>query len=426
MKVWKDITSIHSVGRCLDGQPTSVEDVNDFLQFCTELIYSDQNSVTTHGPNYMALHTQGVCQTIVNEISESNFISVYEYPDKDIIIKRGGLASDRLIEHFQSNFPILNPEAFSQVDGNHFPTAYIEKLKPTIEIIKAVLIRGEDNSSYRNEILTSLDDDEFNFSLFVLLNDYDLIELLRTSFSASCWSDSNICSLIASCRVLINQVMSHSEKYLYAPSYIRAIHNQNLLQVKYDNVRKQYEHFNNTVDKNLSGFPKADLDIPSAIKYFLLSGESVSFQSILEKALKARSELSWVREEILSDLNDVIFSEDCPDAYVKLNKKLSYCANDIVNVYKKQGSKYGALENISNAMTMNSSAADESTGISIKGAILKEGGDFIRQMKFNKNQTILTHILNSKTSGTSDEIQRRIGRLYRESINRQKSRKLFV
>ncbi|TPA32200.1 hypothetical protein [Vibrio parahaemolyticus] len=405
MKIWKDITSFHAIGRCIDQKARSREDVCDFLQFCTELIYCDSVQVTTHGPAYMAEITKSIRQKLIEQFSvPADFINLYSYPREEEIKTNGAIIGDKVYKHLYNND--LNPIDYQPIHKDQFPTGYAgKKIQPTIDIIRDVVVGGQSVSSYSRELNDSLKDDTYNYSLFVLLNKPEVVEKLKYSFGKHEWQDHNIEALLANCKVIINQTLSSQQELIYAPSYLRSQSNRMLLNENLNRINRWSNDFEADLKNRLDFGISSDLNVPSAIKMFLLSGE-LSIQGVLDKALEARFKLVWLRTEVLTKVNTALYSKD-DAAIANLMKELKRCENEILYNFELVSRGGGVFDKIVSALTVELSG-----GMAVNLQGIRNAVTAVKTMLSDRDYTLATHLISTMKRNDSIDLESKIMDLF--------------
>lgn len=309
MDVWKDITSFQAIGRSINSTVINKSDIYDFLQFCTELVYCDNVYVSLHGPAYMAEKTKQIRNTLIKFGIEEDFVELYEFNNLETI--KNTLSDIGMDMHFHIENIKIDKNRFSDTHEAQFPESYKNKLKPTTDILKKVLLKNRNPDRFKDEIEESLKDDKYNVALYTLLKDDFLIEELRKSMKNQFWNNQQLLGLVASTRVSINQTISKKNNLIYAPSFLRSQKNREFtMKTANDKILTQYlKKYEKELFDSSNSFLSTDIRIPSAIKVFLLEG-SDSPLKVLNKAINARRELAWLRNKILGDLNSIFYSNE--------------------------------------------------------------------------------------------------------------------
>lgn len=326
MKHYRDITSFHSIGKVLDGKPEHQNNVVDFLNFLSQVVFCDQISVSVLGPKAITGGTLDVINKLEMLGIPKNLIDRYSYPESgDRILQRSRI-SKKLMHEWLINFPILGK-------GNKecFPPGYYEMLDNTVDIFSDSLLSNQSSSYFQTEITESLNDDNISYMVGLMLSDPNLVEVIRYNFKHQNVGKEQIYDFIAMSRNKYNLLLSEDLSLAFTPSASRALNNQDTAYSFMDTYQKALNQDPREEMKKLRLTGKEyQLPIPSAL-HLLLSKNTTSVNQLIDRALEAREKLSWYRKEILTNFNELRFSNNIEDQ-IKLSNLLDSTYNDVSSV----------------------------------------------------------------------------------------------
>lgn len=407
MEVWKDITSFQAIDRFLTGSIINKSDIYDFMQFCTELIYCDNIFVSLHGPKEMANRTKSIRDKLVSFGVDKDFIKLFEFDNTKMI--KQTLSNIGVDMHFHIENIKIDRAKLSDTHDAQFPEAYIDKLKPTTDILKKVLVKNKNRDNFKEEIKESLKDDKYNIALYTLLKDDFLVEELRRSMKNQFWNNQHLLGLVASTRVSINQTISKKNNLFYSPAYLRSLKNRDFTS-KTENTKILLKYLNK-YEKNIfdsdDSFMSTDIGLPSAIKLFLMNGNDSPLK-ILDKAINTRNELNWLRTTILSDVNNIYYENEDLNKFNTLQNELKKCTKEILYSLGTKATTHETLKsNMSIVMNMSSSL------------LLGPTKDMDKMIKFHSNRKdyiLISDILNCARKNDKDFFNAKIHDLYLKNM----------
>jgi len=417
MKIWKDITSLHSIGRCLTGKNIEKNDIINYLQFCSELIYCSEAMVSIHGYESIRKETEETCTQLKKLGVPDDFFRLVKYNDEtlkdqlEVISYKVQDITARLESIFSTN---LSQEST-------FPSDYIHKLSPSIYILNSVLFNKVSVKNYKKEIEESLLDEKYSLGIYPLLNNNHLVEDLQRKIKKEPNTNEYI-TLLADMRVALNQEFATSRNSFYAPAYVRSLNNRHLINDNLTALKNIQSKFQQEVHSALNFDFSLDLDVPSAIKYLLLD-ESLSFEGILTKSLELRDSIPWLRNKFLPKFQNFAF-KSAPDDYYSILKELSLCREDIVSSFNKSGNGiFQFVDESINAM----SVSHKGYSFSVKGQVAKRLLGKVRKLITGQDYTLATHILSIQASKTQDDLNSKINCLYIKTLNsKPKDKKQYL
>jgi len=333
MEHFRDITSFHSIGRVLIRDPEKPSDVVDLLNFLSQVIFCDSVSVSVLGPKEITEGTLDVINKLEAMGVPEGFIKRYSYPDEtERKLQRNRISSQLAIEWVDA-FPTLR-----QGDKLNFPPGYYEMLEGTVDILSDALLTDTPISRYAGEIEDSLKDDQISYMVGLMLSNPNLTELIKTNFQKQSVSRAQLYDFIAIARNKYNLLLSEDLKLAFTPTTTRALKNKqtahSLMKTYRSNLDKDPRIEMETL--KLSG-KEYQLSIPSAM-HLLLSHKATSPEELIAKACKLREDLSWYREEVLTDFNRLNFSDSVQDK-IQLNSQLEDAFEDVAGILASRNSK---------------------------------------------------------------------------------------
>ncbi|QCC85806.1 hypothetical protein DDIC_07950 [Desulfovibrio desulfuricans] len=409
MEIWKDITSFHSVGRCVEKRALSESDVRDFLQFCTELVYCDKIHVSLHGPEYMSEKTRSISNKLIRLGVSKEFICLYSYPEINSIKTTCSEISKGLLPYIE--LMDLSPDVFCPAHDAVFPDNYVERLSDTISIFKEVILCGKNTGDYSSSIEESLNDDKLNIILYILLNDERIRQLLQCKMGSQNWTDENILCLIANFRVALNQALSSQQELIYAPSYARALNNRTSLKNYVKILNRWLDSFATDIKSKLDCHLMSDLSVPSVVKFYLLT-DDLQPEKVISLALDMRNSLDWLRKTILCNINSILFDQKDENSFFEMQNELKKCEREIISSI--------GHNNIAHEVC-SAFSIDSGLNFSLSGAAIKCGSIALKKIFTNANYSLFTRLAKVACVADKEELDLKIRMLYNNCSSKKYS-----
>ncbi|TKB58489.1 hypothetical protein [Ferrimonas aestuarii] len=404
MEHFRDITSFHSIGRVIDGRPKSLNDVVDYLNFLSQIIFCDTVSVSVLGPKEITDGTLDVVNKLIAMGVPPEFVSKYSYPEQSERILQRNRISNNLMHEWHVCFPMLE-----SAKKEEFPKGYFEMLSGTVDIFKDVFIEGKPVSNYKSEIISSLDDDEYSYMIGLMFSNENLVNIIRKNFKERNIQDEHLYDFISKSRNKYNLLLSEDLKLAFTPTAARMLKNTETAHTLIDSYKEKMKVDPKQEMESLKVTGKQyEISIPSAI-HMLLSQNSTSARALMDKALKTREALGWYRKEVLSDYNTLRFSGN-PEDEIKLSNLLNASYRDITSILS-------ANQGISKSSVFGYFSVDLSSFSSMTGSgkMLVSFLQWVRSKAIfsrNKESYLLTQELIYYMSKSEHEYQVAIQKLY--------------
>ncbi|MCW8329857.1 hypothetical protein MD588_13670 [Photobacterium sp. SDRW27] len=404
MKHYRDITSFHSIGKAISNKPESTKNVVDLLNFLSQVIFCDKVAVSVLGPKEITNGTIEVIDKLASLGLPVDLIERYSYPSGHERILQRNRISDQLKYDWLNHFPTLG-----KASRDSFPPGYYDMLNNTVEIFSDTLLSNTSASRYSSEIQESLNDDSISYMVGLMLADSDLTELIRHNFNKQGVSKEHLVHFIALARNKYNLLLSEDLKLVFTPCASRAQTNHSTAYSFMDTYRKELNKDPKDEMQQLKLTGKQyHLDIPSAL-HILLADGATSSEQLIVRALDAREKVTWYREEVLHNFNDLRFSNNIEDQ-IKLSNNLDNAYKDIAGVLAMKGGN--------NAKKLFGHFSFDFSDFSLAAGSMKAVGDFLQftknTWKFRNNQDcyLLTQELIHYMSKDESEYKKIVDRLY--------------
>ncbi|MBE3766189.1 hypothetical protein HJ200_21975 [Vibrio parahaemolyticus] len=404
MQHYRDITSFHSIGKAINRKPESTKNVVDLLNFLSQVVFCDRIAVSILGPKEITEGTIEVIEKLIALGLPRDLIQRYSYPEGyDRILQRNRIA-DKLKYDWLNHFPTLG-----KASRDSFPSGYYDMLSNTVDIFSDTLLSSTPTSRYKSEIEESLNDDSISYMVGLMLADSDLTEVIKHNFSKQGVSKEHLIHFIALARNKYNLLLAEDLQLIFTPSASRAQANHSTAYSFMETYRRELSKDPREEMQKLKLTGKQyELDIPSAL-HLLLADRATDAEQLIVKALNIREKVTWYREEVLHNFNDLRFSNNIEDQ-IRLSNKLDNAYNDIANVLSMNGAD--------RAKKLFGHFSIDFTDFSSAAANMKTIGEFLNlaknKWKFRNNQEcyLLTQELIHYMSKDENEYKEIVQRLY--------------
>ena len=276
MKRMIDNTYLQSVGRCIQGDADSIDDIITFVRFIGEVIISSKIIYTADksGPVYSISKN---CQSEINEYATDGIL---HYLDKGKINKEKVFREVRSdieneIEFLNSKEPDKKRRFEPDFERSNNPDLIFHELlsyskKKDVKSVKKKV------PSHSSQILQ-------------ILNDQVISKVRDFGESHGKWTEQQTLSLISSIRMLIYEKMSEFLDVYYLPATGRAkLHS--VVNISEDN------HISSVIEKDRKKEVSSDESLLASIVWSLVAVQEGKPKEILAKAFEVRKETKEVRD----------------------------------------------------------------------------------------------------------------------------------
>ncbi|WP_411992088.1 hypothetical protein [Agarivorans sp. DSG3-1] len=404
MKHYRDITSFHSIGKAIGNKPESTKNVVDLLNFLSQVVFCETITVSILGPESITSGTIEVIEKLEALGLPKGVVERYSYPlGSERILQRNRIA-DQLKYDWLIHFPELG-----EASRDSFPSGYFDMLNNSVDIFSDTLLSDVSLTRHSSEIEESLNDDTISYMVGLMLCDSQLTELIRHNFKKQNVGKKQLLHFIALARNKYNLLLAEDLKLVFTPSASRAQGNRNTAYSFMDTYRNKLnkDPYQEMEELKLSG-KQYELDIPSAL-HLLLADDVKSAEDLIVRAVKIREKVSWYRDEVLCDFNDLRFSNSDSDK-IRLSNNLDDAYKDIASIL--------SLTNGNGAKRLFGRFTVDFTDFTSAQGSLKAVGEFIKATrnirKFKKNPEcyLLTQELIHYLSKDKSEHKQIIDRLF--------------
>lgn len=404
MKHYRDITSFHSIGKAINNNPDSTKNVVDLLNFLSQVIFCDEIAVSVLGPKEITDGTIEVLEKLISLGIPRELICRYSYPEGSERIHQRNRIADQLKYDWLNHFPTLG-----KASRDSFPPGYYDMLSNTVDIFSDTLLTQVSLANYQSEIHESLNDDSISYMVGLMLANNDLADVIRYNFKKQRATKEHLIHFIALSRNKYNLLLSEDLNLIFTPSASRAQANHSAAYSFMDTYRNELNKDPQQEMQKLKLTGKQyELDIPSAL-HILLADKATSAEQLIAKAVDIREKVTWYREEILHDYNDLKFSSDIQDQ-IKLSNRLDGAYKDIAGVLSMNG--------VDSSKKLFGHFSVDLTDFASAAGSVKAVGEFLRftknKWKFKNNQDcyLLTQELIHYMSKDENEYKEVVQRLY--------------
>lgn len=388
----------------INNKPESTKNVVDLLNFLSQVVFCDHIVVSVLGPKDITDGTISVIDKLIALGVPSDLIQRYSYPDGNARILQRNRIADKLKYDWLNHFPTLG-----KASRDSFPSGYYDMLSNTIEILSDTLLSNTPLFRYNSEIEESLKDDSISYMVGLMLADSNLAEVIKHNFKKQSANKDHLIHFIALARNKYNLLLAEDLQLVFTPSASRAQANLSSAYSFMDTYRQELNKDPREEMQKLKLTGKQyKLDIPSAL-HILLADGATSAEQLIVKAVDVRNRVTWYRNEVLHNFNELRFSSNIEDQ-IKLSNKLDRAYRDISSII--------STNSRDNAKNLFGHFSVDLTDFSSASGNMKVVRDFLQftknKLKFRNNQEcyLLTQELIHYMSKDENEYKQIVQRLY--------------
>lgn len=207
MRIGTDNSTIHAVGRCLEGTAGNENDVLSFLQFAGTLIFAEQILVSSTELDWIVKRSKEVCSTISKSGIDSPFIHMnIQKSDYDLALRS---TAKELIDDMIYSF-----DTFVNILEKGLTVQSTLDLKPAYKSSRPLhrLITTHCPDHLRCDILSEVSDTDVSLmpEQVIAENDY-LVEAIRNYVVQAGWSKTKTAAFDIMARFRYNTVIYESD-----------------------------------------------------------------------------------------------------------------------------------------------------------------------------------------------------------------------
>jgi hypothetical protein len=287
MHHWLDNTSIHSVGRCLEGRGQGAIDVSALLQLATQIVFVE----ALRFGSYESKPSQERSDHIRTQLIESGLHkkSIVSYGmDRDVV----ALACSNAVHRFEADLEWVAPTAdpdraalmFAQPEGI-IHAEVIGRVHGLItQPIDPVKIDEILNKSYLQERKSTGSDE------FMLVSSIPFLQTIQRIARERTWTMEHTHELTVYLRYYLNQEFAASHSSVYAPSIARA----RVVRARTNTLLEQLEK---EIGKVAQEYEPTLLNLPSLADVLVRKGRADP-KGILIEAIEAREKARPIRRDL--------------------------------------------------------------------------------------------------------------------------------
>ena len=276
---------IKNIMKTLNKKCDSENQIDDFLQFCIQLLFFDTIHVSGTAPISVTNATKELIDILQKEHSISN-ISIQEHANKSK--KYNSLLNDLSdalclkLDDFYNDFFNIKQNAMNYFGIN---TPYIEE---TTNIITKAIQEKEKKYLHDDNMYDS-------FTGEILRHDnHKVFDKLSNITNAKIWdSDMTLC-LRVEIRIMTYRILSRLNKQIYSPSVLRS-------RIDKNRIIKP-----NVIESIIPEWGKLHVEVPLSLRDYLIDKGKGNPEDILKIALELREHFKRVRKYISENENNTI------------------------------------------------------------------------------------------------------------------------
>ena len=293
MVILSENNSFQNIQRCLNKKCNAVHQVEDFLQFCIQIIFYDKINIAGIVPLYVIQNSNA----IIEELSSNYEIDVFNVTTIDDngenAVKLTNNVSNILSLHIDDI--LKDCKRLNKTDSvNLFPSLNQSSVALTNKATIAI----------KNKDIQFLTIDAVQFSSFsqdsgffkVVNNEAEILNKILNFATTNIWNDAMTFHLMSKIKYLLNKNLAILNQQIYAPSVIRGreeVKNKIILS-NIDTIFKNSKNIMGIADtKKYVGNIKM-----SSLMYHIIEKSKGNVSDILKITAELRSKFSCVREYI--------------------------------------------------------------------------------------------------------------------------------